>query len=60
MRRNGFWGGLLAGGILGAMIGVASYSNLKPEIKNRITRTHQKIARAGTIISNIWRRLLKA
>ncbi|HHT70590.1 MAG TPA: hypothetical protein GX016_03290 [Firmicutes bacterium] len=59
MRRSRFWPGLLMGGLLGGIIGLASYPNLKPETKGRIIQAHQKMGRAKTVMTDLWRRMVR-
>ena len=47
------------GGLLGGIIGLASYPNLKPETKGRIIQAHQKMGRAKTVMTDLWRRMVR-
>lgn len=54
--RKKFWHGLLAGGLLGGLLGLMSYPNLKPETKGRIVQTNQKFRRAKEGLLEMWHR----
>ncbi|HHY93226.1 MAG TPA: hypothetical protein GX511_07775 [Firmicutes bacterium] len=54
--RKKFWHGVVAGGILGGLLGLLSYPNLKPETKGRIVQAHQKLGRAKEGLLEMWRR----
>lgn len=58
MRRK-FWHGVIAGSIVGGLLGLLSYPTLKPETKQRITQAHQKLSRMREGLMEMWRRRAK-
>ncbi|MGI6604308.1 MAG: hypothetical protein ACOX2S_04470 [bacterium] len=58
MRRK-FWHGIVVGGLLGGLLGLLSFSSLKPETKGRIVETRQKLSSAKENLREIWHRRTK-
>ncbi|MDK2882467.1 MAG: hypothetical protein PWP58_803 [Bacillota bacterium] len=58
MRRK-FWQGMIAGGVVGGLLGLLAYPTLKPETKQRITQAQQKLNRLREGLMEMWRRRAK-